>query len=148
MGKQIRQIYNSIKDWCNPAPVVEFMVGETGVKPIPLPFGAVGFAFRAPLFVQQTEHEMQPGGVQTFGFDIWTRIPSDHCAILAPIITEWSGGRLLPIPKHFPPGWSGELTYTAFNAHPEEVAALAAEVVGFELHLLPTTGRTWLTDKS
>lgn len=148
MGKKTGAILTKIYDWLFPPPAVECLVGETGQAPEPSRQGSLLFSFRAPLFVQQLLHENDPGGVQTFAFDVWVRIPDDHYAVLTPYMPGWTGGRILPMPRFLPPGWSGELSLTVFNSHPEEPAGLPANRPGFELLLAQTTGRVWISDKT
>lgn len=148
MAKAIGKLYTRFRDWLFPAPAIELLVGQTGVAPYDSGYGSVLFPMRAPLFVQQMLHENDPGGVQTFALDVWVRIPEDHYAVLAPNLSAWTGGRLLPLAHYLRPGWSGELSITVFNSHPSEVAGLPTGAPGFELILAPTTGRAWITDKT
>lgn len=147
MAKQVGMFFSWLSEKLWPSPHIVFLVGETGVAPEIGLYGSLLFAARAPLYVQQMLHENDPGGVQTIALDVWVQIPKDHYGLLAPHLPGWTGGRLLSIPRYLSPGWSGELSLTLFNSHPEEVAGLPVGAPGFELILAPTTGRLCVANK-
>jgi hypothetical protein len=147
MAKQVGKLFSWLGNKLWPAPHIEFLVGETGVAPEISAGGALLFSMRAPLYVQQMLHENDPGGTQTFAFDVWVQIPADHYGLLVPHLPGWTGGRLVPMPRYLAPDWSGELSLTLLNTHPEEVAALPAGAPGFELILAPTSGRLCTVNK-
>ena len=147
MAQQIGSFWTWAMGKLFPGPAVEFLVGETGCVPTVGEHGQMYFSLRADLFVQQLLHEHNPGGTQTFPLDVWVKIPNDHYAVFKPNVSEWTGGRLVDIPRFLSPGWSGELSITCFNAHPKEPAGLPAGRLGFELILTPATGCICATDK-
>lgn len=146
MERKIGKLLSRLRQRLWPSPGIEFLVGESGIPPT-VEGNSILFSMKEAIFVQQLLHENDPGGTQTIRFDIWVRIPDDHCGFLSPYEPNWRGGRVIPLARHLAPGWSGELSLTCFNSHPEEAAGVPAGEAAFQLILTPTTGTVWASPK-